>query len=59
MKPQRFAEIRELVERFDTLPDAAFVAAMDEHDVSTDDLVRYAREREKKDRSVRLARRRS
>lgn len=58
MKSARYEEIKELVERFDKLPDAAFVAAMEEHGVSTDDLVAYAREREKNERSVRLARRR-
>lgn len=58
MKTARYQEIKELVERFDKLPDSAFLAAMAEHEVTPEDLVRYAREREKKDKAVRLARRR-
>lgn len=58
MKQQRFEEIRELVERFDKLSDVAFLAALEEHGVSASEVAAYGKQREKNDRSVRLARRR-
>jgi len=57
MKDVRFQEIQELVRRFDALPDAAFLAALAEHGVDANDLLRYTREDEKRKRTARNARR--
>lgn len=58
MKDARYLEIKELVERFDKLSDVAFLAALAEHGVSGPEVTAYAKQREKNDRSIRLARRR-
>lgn len=58
MKTSRFEEIKDLVERFDKLSDVAFLAALAERGVSGPEVAAYGKQREKNDRSVRLARRR-
>ena len=58
MRDWRFAEISDLVKRFDKLPDDAFLKALEENGVTSSDLKTFAREREKRERAVKMARRR-
>lgn len=55
MKDARFQAIKELVERFDSLPDAAFLAALAENGVDADDLLAYSKHADKISRAVRAA----
>jgi hypothetical protein len=49
MRAERYDEIQALTDRFDQLPDGAFVAALAEHGVDVDDLVEFAAESDRRD----------
>lgn len=57
MKDARYAEIKELVERFDSLGDASFMSVLAENGVEADDLLAYSKHKEKVERAVKQARR--